>query len=208
MGLGARNRRGAAHLPVERARRAGRDRRRGAPPGAAARGRASPGLAHGLATQELFAGTRRSLGRVRATRGFTSRRAGPRGRDRRAGARPSPALRPDAPSPIRRAVSVPARGRHQPQHRTGLGVRRGAGTQRRARGGDRARVALDPARPGAVARAGDRGDGDRGRALRGVLRPRGRAGDGQPRGRALHLGNGGGEPPSRGLRGRRGRRAR
>ena len=77
---GDRDRRDPARLRLERARRPGRDRRRGAgraDAAADAAGPATPELAHGLATQRLFASTDRR-GRVRAPRRHArTRRTGP-----------------------------------------------------------------------------------------------------------------------------------
>ena len=70
-----------------------------------------------------------------------------------------------------------ADGPDQPQHGARLGDGRGARALRRSRGGDLPRLALDPAGAGAVARARDRGAGDRRRALGRLLRARRGAGD-------------------------------
>ena len=95
------------------------------------------------------------------------------------------------------------RGPDQRQHRPRLGLRRGAGARRAAARGRLPRLALDAAGGGALAPAGDRGDGDRRRALGGVLRAGGGAGERGAGGAALHLGHGRGQLPPGGLRGRR-----
>ena len=127
------------------------------------------GLAHGLATQLLFAETIATRG-VRAPRRRTCHL-------------------PDGPGLGRRA----RRGRARPRTGSSVSVRAVDPTNRNtalasamveelARCGVAQAVicpglALDPARAGALARAGDRGAGDRRRALRRVLRARRRAGD-------------------------------
>ena len=78
---------------------------------------------------------------------------------------------------------------------------------RRSRRRGLPRVAVDAARARAVARAGDRRSRDRRRALGRLLRARRRAGERAPGRGALHLRDGGGQPPSGGLRGRRVERA-
>ena len=87
-----------------------------------------------------------------------------------------PTAQASASSSTRTALSTPpgiafgADGPDQSQHRARLGTRRGARALRRRAGGDLPGVALDARRAGAPARAGDRDDERRRRALGRVLR--------------------------------------
>ena len=105
-------------------------------------------------------------------------------------------------------VPFVAGGSDQPKHRAGLGAGRGAGALRRPPGRAGSRLPVHPAGPGPLAPAGDRGGRDRRRALRGLLRAR--RGSGRPAAghRLVHVGDRGRQPPSRRLRGGRGRRSR
>ena len=189
-------------LPLERARRPGRDRRRGA----ARRRRQGPG--------------RRAAARPRPRHPAPLRRdvaaVGPRLEGDLLHLPPAPASGSRSTRmPCRRtassfvalsACSMEKRRHHGPdqrQHRPRLGLRRGARTRRAAARGRLPRLALDAAGGGALAGAGDRGRGDRRRALGGLLRARRRAGERRAGGAPLHLGDGGGQLPPGGLRGRR-----
>ena len=157
-------------VPLQRARRPGRDRRGRARRAGDLPDAEDPGLAHGLATQELFAETV-AVARVRASRrpAAPAGGAGPGRRARRGGAGAQPCARlafrawtpPTATprSPRRLSRSLPAAAcatRSSPP------------------------VALHPAGARALARAGDRNDGHRRRAQRRLLRPRRRSGDRGP----------------------------
>ena len=187
-------------LPLQRPRRPGRDRRR------------RPGRADPRARREVPASPTASPPSA------SSPRRSPRSS---ASCGTACSIRPRVPASGSRStrrrcrptgssltgVSVPSGKRRdgpdQRQHRARLGLRRGAGPLRGAPRGALPRLALDPARGGALAPAGDRGDRDRRRALRRLLRARRRAGDRRAGGDPLHLGHRGRQLPPGDLRGRR-----
>ena len=119
---GDRDRAGAADLPLERARRPGRDRGRRARGAGAAGDGAAAGLAHGLATQRLFAET---IARPSAPLDGAAAQ--------RARTAPGLGVELDDDALERTADLGFADGPDQPQHRARLGDGRGARALRRAR---------------------------------------------------------------------------
>ena len=167
---GDRDRRGAARLCLQRPRRAGRDRGRG--PGRADAERARAAVAWLTGSPPSASSPRRSprSSASCATGCSTHPRA-------RASASRSTRRRSTPTGSSARVLASPdARGPHQRQHRPCLGLRRGAGPLRAAARGRLPRLALDAAGAGALAPAGDRGERDRRRALRRLLRARRRPG--------------------------------
>ncbi len=98
-------------------------------------------------------------------------------------------------------------GSRQPQHRARIRDGRGTGAVRSASCRTGARIAVDAPGAGPMAKSRDRGDGDRRRALRRVLRSRRRAGGRTAVRGPVHVRDRGGQPPPRRMRGGRGRGA-
>ena len=203
---GDRDRRDPPRLPLQRSRRPGRDRRRGA--GRGRRCEAWPATATGrspTASPPSASSPRRRRGRVRAARRHAApaRRPGPRGRDRRGGA----GTRTASSLTWRLCTAHKATKAPRMDPTNANTALASAFAEELARCGLRHAVLSPGSRStplarGALAPARDRGDGDRRRALRRLLRPRRGAGERCAGGDALHLGHRRRQLPPGDLRGR------